>query len=90
MLPKSFLPGESAVMVPNTPDGRVLFAVPWHDHVVVGTTDLAVDEITLEPVATDEEIEFILTNASKYLIEAPVAQRRAECLRGSAALGEGG
>ena len=90
VLPKSFLPGESAVMVPNTPDGRVLFAVPWHDHVVVGTTDLAVEEITLEPVATDEEIEFILTNASKYLIEAPRAQRCAERLRGFAAPGEGG
>ncbi len=71
VLPKSFLPGESAIMVPNTPDGRVLFAVPWHDHVVVGTTDLAVDEITLEPVATDEEIEFIITNAAKYLSKRP-------------------
>ena len=73
VLPKSFLPGESAVMVPNTPDGRVLFAVPWHDHVVVGTTDLAMEEITLEPVATDEEVEFILTNVSKYLIKPPAA-----------------
>ena len=71
VLPKSFLPGDSAVMVPNTPDGRVLFAVPWHDHVVVGTTDLAMDEITLEPVATDEEIEFILTNVAKYLNKPP-------------------
>ena len=71
VLPKSFLPGESAVMVPNTPDGRVLFAVPWHDHVVVGTTDLAVEEITLEPVATDEEVEFILTNASSNLSKRP-------------------
>jgi glycerol-3-phosphate dehydrogenase len=41
VLPKAFLPGNSAVMVPHTPDGRVLFAVPWHDHVVVGTTDLS-------------------------------------------------
>ena len=40
VLPKAFLPGNSAVMVPHTPDGRVLFAVPWHDHVVVGTTDI--------------------------------------------------
>ena len=40
VLPKSFLPGTSAIMVPHTPDGRVLFAVPWHDHVVVGTTDV--------------------------------------------------
>ncbi len=71
VLPKSFLPGDSAVMVPNTPDGRVLFAVPWHDHVVVGTTDLAMDDITLEPIATEEEIDFILTNVGKYLSKHP-------------------
>jgi len=71
VLPKSFLPGDSAVMVPHTPDGRVLFAVPWHDCVVVGTTDIPVDEITLEPTPMDEEIGFILTNASKYLSKRP-------------------
>jgi glycerol-3-phosphate dehydrogenase len=71
VLPKAFLPGNSAVMVPNTPDGRVLFAVPWHDHVVVGTTDLGVDNITVEPVPMDEEIGFILTNAAKYLSKTP-------------------
>jgi glycerol-3-phosphate dehydrogenase len=71
VLPKSFLPGNSAVMVPHTPDGRVLFAVPWHDHVVVGTTDMGVDNISLEPVPLDEEIGFILTNAAKYLSKAP-------------------
>ncbi|HEY0791237.1 MAG TPA: glycerol-3-phosphate dehydrogenase/oxidase [Chthoniobacterales bacterium] len=71
VLPKAFLPGDSAVMVPHTPDGRVLFAVPWHDCVVVGTTDIPVDDITLEPVPTDEEIGFILTNAAKYLSKRP-------------------
>src|SRR5260370_5785303 len=71
VLPKSFLPGNSAVMVPHTPDGRVLFAVPWHDHVVVGTTDISVDHISIEPVPTDEEIGFILTNAAKYLSKRP-------------------
>ena len=71
VLPKAFLPGDSAIMVPNTPDGRVLFAVPWHDHVVIGTTDLAIDDIALEPVATDEEIEFILTSIAKYLHKRP-------------------
>ena len=77
VLPKSFLPGDSAIMVPNTPDGRVLFAVPWHDHVVIGTTDLAVDDIALEPIATDEEIEFILTSIAKYLHKPP---RRSDVL----------
>ena len=67
VLPKSFLPGSSAIMVPHTPDGRVLFAVPWHDHVVVGTTDVPVDDIDKEPTPMDEEIGFILTNAGKYL-----------------------
>jgi glycerol-3-phosphate dehydrogenase len=71
VLPKAFLPGNTAIMVPNTPDGRVLFAVPWHDHVVVGTTDIGVDNITLEPIPMDEEIGFILTNAAKYLSKAP-------------------
>jgi glycerol-3-phosphate dehydrogenase len=71
VLPKSFLPGNSAVMVPHTPDGRVLFAVPWHDHVVVGTTDISVDNISLEPVPMEEEIGFILTNAAKYLSKRP-------------------
>jgi glycerol-3-phosphate dehydrogenase len=71
VLPKSFLPGNSAIMVPHTPDGRVLFAVPWHDHVVVGTTDVSVDTVSLEPVPQAEEIDFILTNAAKYLNKTP-------------------
>ena len=71
VLPKAFLPGTSAIMVPHTPDGRVLFAVPWHDHVVVGTTDVAVNTIQREPTPMDEEIAFILTNAAKYLSKAP-------------------
>ncbi len=71
VLPKSFLPGDTAIMVPHTPDGRVLFAVPWHDCVVVGTTDTAVDTIELEPRPMDEEVEFILTNASQYLSKQP-------------------
>jgi glycerol-3-phosphate dehydrogenase len=71
VLPKTFLPGNSAIMVPHTPDGRVLFAVPWHDHVVVGTTDISVDNIVPEPVPMEEEIGFILTNAAKYLSKRP-------------------
>ena len=71
VLPKSFLPGDSAIMVPHTPDGRVLFAVPWHDHVVVGTTDIAVETISLEPTPMEEEIDFILTTSAKYLSKGP-------------------
>ena len=54
-------------MVPHTDDGRVLFAVPWHDRAVVGTTDTPLHEVTLEPRAQQEEIDFILSNASRYL-----------------------
>jgi glycerol-3-phosphate dehydrogenase len=64
---RSFLPGEAAILIPRTDDGRVLFAVPWHDRVIVGTTDNPVPEIALEPKPLDEEIEFILRNADHYL-----------------------
>ena len=68
---RRFLPGDSALMVPRTSDGRVLFAVPWHDHVVIGTTDTPVPEASLEPRALPEEIEFILHTAAQYLDPAP-------------------
>ncbi|HUL51939.1 MAG TPA: glycerol-3-phosphate dehydrogenase/oxidase, partial [Opitutaceae bacterium] len=68
---RSFLPAESAIMVPHTSDGRVMFAIPWHGHTVVGTTDTAIPEPTLEPSAREEEIEFILTTAAQYLHKAP-------------------
>ncbi|MCK8604328.1 glycerol-3-phosphate dehydrogenase/oxidase [Desulfoferrobacter suflitae] len=74
ILDKDFLPGENAVMVPQTADGRVLFAVPWHDKVVVGTTDTPVSEISLEPRALDEEIKFILDHAALYLTKDPTRQ----------------
>jgi glycerol-3-phosphate dehydrogenase len=67
----SFLPGESAIMVPHTSDGRVLFAIPWHGHTLVGTTDTPVATTTLEPVAMEQEIEFILATAGQYLTKAP-------------------
>lgn len=71
ILDKEFLPGDSAIMVPHTDDGRVLFAVPWHNKVIVGTTDTAVDKATLEPVALEEEIEFVLRHAAQYLTKDP-------------------
>jgi glycerol-3-phosphate dehydrogenase len=58
-------------MVPNTSDGRVLFAVPWNDHVVVGTTDTEVATVTYEPKSTAEEIDFILANAEIYMTRKP-------------------
>jgi glycerol-3-phosphate dehydrogenase len=67
----SFLQGESAVMVPHTSDGRVLFAIPWHGHTLVGTTDTPIATAMLEPVAMEQEIEFILATAGQYLAKAP-------------------
>ena len=64
---KSFLPGDDAIMIPKTDDGRVLFAVPWHDKVIVGTTDTMLDEHSLEPQAQEQEIEFILKTFNKYI-----------------------
>ncbi len=58
-------------MIPKTSDGRVLFAVPWHERVVVGTTDTPLDECLLEPRALEEEIDFILSTAKKYLTREP-------------------
>jgi len=68
---RSFLPGDSAIMVPHTSDGRVMFAIPWHDHTLVGTTDTPIPEATAEPAPTQEEIEFILKTAGQYLHKAP-------------------
>ncbi len=71
ILDKSFLQGDSAIMIPKTSDGRVLFAVPWHNKVVVGTTDTPLDDASLEPRALDEEIDFILKTAAQYLKKDP-------------------
>ncbi|MBD3617190.1 MAG: glycerol-3-phosphate dehydrogenase/oxidase [Gracilimonas sp.] len=71
VLDKEFLPGDSAIMVPHTDDGRVLFAVPWHDKVIVGTTDTPIKEPALEPVALEEEVEFLLRHAAQYLTKNP-------------------
>jgi len=71
VLERDFLDGPHAIMIPHTSDGRVLFAVPWHDHVVLGTTDTPIDHADEEPKALKEEIEFILNNASQYMTKKP-------------------
>lgn len=71
VLDRSFLPSDAGVMIPKTSDGRVLFCIPWHDHVLVGTTDTPVDSASLEPEALDAEIDFILETAGKYLKSRP-------------------
>lgn len=66
-LPAEIFPGEDALLVPKTDDGRVLFIVPWHDRVIVGTTDIAEPQPSLDPVPTENEIDYMLDHASRYL-----------------------
>ena len=63
---KKHFAGTDALMIPKTTDGRVLFAVPWHNKVIVGTTDTAVNKTAIEPTATAEEINFIIENFNSY------------------------
>ena len=67
----TFLPGDTAIMVPHTSDGRVMFAIPWRGHTLVGTTDTPIPSVSLEPQAMEQEIEFILRTAGLYLAKAP-------------------
>ena len=71
VLPASFLPGDAAIMVPRTDDGRVLFCIPWEGHALLGTTDTPVDHIESEPRALDDEISFLVGHAGRYLRQAP-------------------
>ena len=74
VLDRRFLPGDSAIMVPKTDDGRVLFAIPWHDAVVVGTTDTPIDGMPMEPVPFEEEVAFLLRHAARYLTDDPTRE----------------
>lgn len=71
VLEQSFLRAQTAIMVPRTSDGRVLFAIPWHGHTVVGTTDTPIDAPSYEPKPLEEEIEFVLETAGEYLSRKP-------------------
>jgi len=71
VIDKAFLPGDSAIMVPHTDDGRVLFAVPWQDCIIVGTTDTPLEAVHAEPIPLSEEIDFLLSHASRYLEKDP-------------------
>ena len=64
---KQFFPGEQALFIPRTDDGRVLFAVPWHDKALIGTTDTGVEQVLLEPLVTEEEVEFVISHFNRYV-----------------------
>jgi glycerol-3-phosphate dehydrogenase len=82
VLDRRFQPGESALLVPHTDDGRVLFAVPWNDRVVVGTTDTPVTGPALEPRPLPQEIEFLLGHVRRYLIHDPGPDDVLSCFAG--------
>jgi glycerol-3-phosphate dehydrogenase len=73
VLPRSFLAGNTALMIPKTADGRVLFAIPWHGATLVGTTDEPVDRATAEPHALASEKKFLLDHIDRYFGHAPCA-----------------
>ena len=71
VLDRSFLPGDHAIMIPKTDDGRVLFVIPWHDRAVIGTTDTIIRDLPIEPRALPDELEFLLSHAGRYLTKDP-------------------
>ena len=71
VLPRSFMAGKTALMIPKTADGRVLFAIPWHGSTIVGTTDVAVDRASVEPRALTSEKNFILDHIERYFGQRP-------------------
>lgn len=87
MVDREFLGGDVALMVPQTEDGRVLFAVPWLGKVILGTTDTPRNDLALEPLPIKEEVDFILNESAKYLNRAQTVQCQ-ECLGRAASLGE--
>jgi glycerol-3-phosphate dehydrogenase len=71
VLDRSFLPGDTAILVPRTDDNRVLFLIPWHDRVLVGTTDTPVAELPFEPRPLHEEVAYLLAHLDRYLERPP-------------------
>ena len=89
ILDRSFLPGECAIMVPHTDDGRVFFAIPWHDRVIVGTTDTPLDSSTPEAVPLPDEIDFLLAHAGRCLGRKPTRADVLSCFAGLRPLARG-
>lgn len=74
VLPRRFLPGDAAIMVPKTDDGRVLFAIPWQERALIGTTDTPVTEAAFEPRPREDEVAFLLRHAARYLVQDPTPE----------------
>jgi glycerol-3-phosphate dehydrogenase len=71
VLDQSFLPGNTAMTIPRTSDGRVVFAIPWHGHLLVGTTDTPIERVSLEPKPLAEEVDFLLESIGRYITKPP-------------------
>lgn len=71
VLDRRLLPGQSALVIPSTKDGRVLFAIPWHGRVLVGTTDIPVSGPQKCPRPKSDEVDFLLSHLKEYLVEIP-------------------
>jgi glycerol-3-phosphate dehydrogenase len=82
VLPKEFLQSKAALMVPKTSDGRVLFAIPWHDRLIIGTTDFGVPKPVEEPRIQNHEINFILSEAARYMAKDPTENDVLACYSG--------
>lgn len=67
VIPREFFPGATALIVPKTSDGRIIFIIPWHDRIIIGTTDTAIPNPLMEPLAQQQEIEFLIETANRYL-----------------------
>jgi glycerol-3-phosphate dehydrogenase len=74
VLPQLFLPGDTALMIPKTADGRVLFAIPWHSSTIVGTTDESVEGAPVEPKAMESEKNFLFEHIERYFGRRPRAE----------------
>ena len=68
---RAFLPGDDAVMIPRTDDGRVVFLIPWRGRVLIGTTDVATDDIAGEPAPDRDDVDFLIAHAARYLATTP-------------------
>ena len=79
---RSFLPGSCAVMIPHTDDGRVFFAIPWYDHVIVGTTDTPIGSVTPEPAPLPDEVDFLLAHAGRCFEHQPARSDVLSCFAG--------
>jgi glycerol-3-phosphate dehydrogenase len=69
VLPLELFPTSDALLIPRTDDGRVLFAVPWFDRLLIGTTE---QEVTIddELYLSQDDVAYLLHHINKYFATA--------------------